>query len=70
MEATTHSLLMGIAAFEGRQLRVGDIPSAYLQAEHIPSNGRPVHIVADRYTTGLITKSMPETRATSGRTGL
>ena len=57
---TTHSLLMGIAAFEGRQLRVGDIPSAYLQAEHVPSNGRPVHIIADRYTTGLIIKAMPE----------
>ena len=57
---TTHSLLMTIAAFEGRQLRVGDIPSAYLQAEHIPSNGRPVYIIADRHTTGLIIKAMPE----------
>ena len=28
----THSILMAIAAFEGRRLRVGDIPSAYLQA--------------------------------------
>ena len=51
---------MGIAASEGRKLRVGDIPSAYLQAEHVPSNGRPVHIIADRYTTGLIVKAMPE----------
>ena len=57
---TTHSLLMGIAASEGRQLRVGDIPSAYLQADHVPSNGRPVYIVADRHTTELIIKAMPE----------
>ena len=57
---TTHSLVMGIATFEGRQLRVGDIPSAYLQAEHVPSNGRPVHIIADKYTTGLIVRAMPE----------
>ena len=54
---------MGIAAFEGRRLRVGDIPSAYLQADHIPSNGRPVFIVADRHTTELITKAMPEHQA-------
>ena len=57
---TTHSLLMAIAAFEGRKLRVGDIPSAYLQAEHVPANGRPVFIVADRHTTALIIKGMPE----------
>ena len=60
---TTHSLLMGIAAFEGRRLREGDIPSAYLQADHIPSNGRPVFIVADRHTTELIIKAMPEHQA-------
>ena len=57
---TTHSILMAIAAFEGRQLLVGDIPSAYLQADHVPANGRPVHIIADRYTTSLITEAMPE----------
>ena len=57
---TTHSILMAIAAFEGRQLRVGDIPSAYLQADHVPANGRPVFIVADRHTTELIIKAMPE----------
>ena len=58
--AATHNLVMAIAAFEGRKIRVGDIPSAYLQAEHVPSNGRPVHIVADRYVTSLIVKRMPE----------
>ena len=57
---STHSILMTIAAFEGRQLRVGDIPSAYLQAEHVPANGRPVFIVSDRHTTDLIVKAMPE----------
>ena len=61
--ATTHSLLMGIAAFEGRQLRVGDIPSAYLQADHEPSNGRPVYIISDRHTTSLIIKAMPQYRS-------
>ena len=59
---TTHSLIMGIAAFEGRKLRVGDIPSAYLQADHVPANGRTVYIVADRYVTGLIVKHLPEYR--------
>ena len=57
---TTHSLIMGIAAFEGRKLCVGDIPSAYLQADHVPANGRTVYIVADRYVTGLIVKHLPE----------
>ena len=51
---------MTIAAFEGRQLRVGDIPSAYLQADHVPADGKAVHIIADRYTTGLIVEAMPE----------
>ena len=57
---TTHSILMAIAAFEGRKILVGDIPSAYLQAEHIPANGKAVHIIADRYTTKLIVEAMPE----------
>ena len=56
----THNILMAIAAFEGRRFRVGDIPSAYLQADHVPSNGKPVYIVADRYTTALIVEAMPE----------
>ena len=57
---TTHSILMAIAAFEGRKLLVGDIPSAYLQADHVPANGKAVHIIADRYTTKLIVEAMPE----------
>ena len=57
---TTHNILMAIAAFEGRQLLVGDIPSAYLQADHVPANGKAVHIIADRYTTKLIVEAMPE----------
>ena len=57
---TTHNLIMGIAAFEGRKLRVGDIPSAYLQGDHVPSNGRPVYIIADRYVTSLIVKNLPK----------
>ena len=56
----THNILMTIAAFEWRQLLVGDIPSAYLQADHVPANGKAVHIIADRYTTRLIVESMPE----------
>ena len=38
--SATHNILMAIAAFEGRRFRVGDIPSAYLQADHVPSNGK------------------------------
>ena len=56
----THNILMAIAAFEGRQLLVGDIPSAYLQADHVPAKGKAVHIIADRYTTRLIVETMPE----------
>ena len=54
---TTHSILMTIAAFEGRKILVGDISSAYLQAEHIPANGRAVHIVADKSTSLPISTS-------------
>ena len=56
----THNMLLAIAAFEGRKILVGDIPSAYLQADHVPANGKAVYIIADRYTTSLIVESMPE----------
>ena len=56
----SHNLLMDIAAFEGRPLMVGDIPSAYLQAKHVPANGKAVYIVADRHTTSLIVEALPE----------
>ena len=58
---TTHSIVMAIAAFEGRHLQIGDIPAAYLQADHVPANGRPVYIVADKYTTSLVVKAYPDT---------
>ena len=58
--SATHNILMAIAAFEGRRFRVGDIPSAYLQADHVPSNGKPVRIIADKHTTSLIVEAMPE----------
>ena len=58
--SATHSLLLAIASKEGRKLQVGDIPSAYLQAEHKPANGQPVHIIADKHTTGIIIKTHPE----------
>lgn len=58
---TTHNIVMSIAAHEGRRLEIGDIPAAYLQADHVPANGKPVHIIADRYTTSLITKAYPGT---------
>ena len=58
--STSHSLLLAIASKEGRKLHVGDIPSAYLQADHKPANGRPVHIIADRHTTSLIVHTLPE----------
>ena len=60
--STTHSLLLAIASKEGRRLQVGDIPSAYLQAEHKPANGQPVHIIADKYTTSIIIDTFPEYR--------
>ena len=60
--STTHSLLLAIASKEGRRLQVGDIPSAYLQAEHKPANGHPVHIIADKYTTSIIIDTFPEYR--------
>ena len=50
-------------------MRVGDIPSAYLQADHVPSNGRPVYIIADRHTTDLIIKAMPEHTDLARRNG-
>ena len=59
----THSIIMAIAAFEGRRLQIGDIPAAYLQADHVPSNGKPVYIVADKHTTALIVKAYPYTAA-------
>ena len=56
---------MGIAAFEGRQLLVGDIPSAYLQAERVPADCKPVLLIADKYVTKLIVEAMPEYSQTS-----
>lgn len=57
----THSIVMAIAAFEGRKLQVGDISAAYLQADHVPANGKPVYIIADKHTTSLVVKAYPET---------
>ena len=59
----THSIIMAIAAFEGRRLQIGDIPAAYLQADHVPSNGKPVYVVADKHTTALVVKAYPDTAA-------
>ena len=59
--STTHNIVMSIAAYEGRRLQIGDIPAAYLQADHVPANGKPVHIMADRYTTSLVVKAYPKT---------
>ena len=59
--SATHSIVMAIAAFEGRRLQVGDIPAAYLQADHVPANGKPVYIIADKHTTALVTRAYPET---------
>ena len=56
----THNLLMAIASPEGRQLHVGDIPSAYLQADHKPADGKPVLIIADKHTSALIAEAHPE----------
>ena len=56
----THNLLMAIASKEGRQLHVGDIPSAYLQADHKPAEGKPVYIIADKHTSSLIAEAHPE----------
>ena len=58
--SATHGIVMAIAAFEGRELRIGDIPAAYLQAEHVPADGKPVYIIADRHTTKLIVKAYPD----------
>lgn len=58
--STTHSILLAIASKEGRKLIVGDIPSAYLQAEHKPADGRPVYIIADKHTSSLIAEAHPE----------
>ena len=55
----THNLLMTIASKEGRQLHVGDIPSAYLQADHKPADGKPVFIIADKHTRSTRTTSCP-----------
>ena len=53
-------MLLAIASKEGRKLQVGDIPSAYLQADYKPANGQHVHIIADKHTTGIIIKTHPE----------
>ena len=37
--STTHAIVLTIAAKEKRRLHVGDIPSAYLQAKHVPADG-------------------------------
>ena len=51
---------MAIAAKEKRLLRVGDIPSAYLQAEHVPADGKTTFVRADKETTRIIVKIYPD----------
>ena len=58
--ATTHAIVMAIAAKEKRPLRVGDIPSAYLQAEHVPADGKKTFVRADKETTRIIVKVYPD----------
>ena len=58
--STTHAIVMAIAAKEKRQIRVGDIPSAYLQAEHVAADGKPTFIRADKETTRIIIKVYPD----------
>ena len=58
--SASHNILMAIASKEGRQLHVGDIPSAYLQADHKPADGKPVFIIADKHTSTLIAEAHPE----------
>ena len=58
--ATTHAIVLAIAAKEKRPLRVGDIPSAYLQAKHEPADGKPTFIRADKETTRIIVKVYPD----------
>ena len=58
--STTHAIVMAIAAKEKRPIRVGDIPSAYLQAEHVPADGKTTFIRADKETTRIIVKVYPD----------
>ena len=51
---------MAIAAKEKRPIRVGDIPSAYLQAEHVLADGKTTFIRADKETTRIIVKVYPD----------
>ena len=58
--STTHAIVFAIAAKEKRPLHVGDIPSAYLQAKHVPADGSTTYIRADKDTTKIITKVYPD----------
>ena len=58
--STTHSIVFATAAKEKRPLHVDDIPSAYLQAKHIPADGRTTFIRADKETTAIIVRVYPD----------
>ena len=58
--STTHAMVFAIAAKEKRPLHVGDIPSAYLQAKHVPADGRTTFVRADKEVTALIVKVYPD----------
>ena len=58
--STTHAIVFAVAAKEKRKLHVGDIPSAYLQAKHVPADGRTTYIRADKETTAIIIKVYPD----------
>ena len=58
--STTHAIVITIAAKEKRLLHVGDIPSAYLQAKHVPADGSTTFIRADKETTAIIVKVYPD----------
>ena len=58
--AASHAILLAIAALEGRKVSVLDVPSAYLQTEHVSKSGKKVYIVADKRTTELIVRAYPD----------
>ena len=58
--STTHAIVITIAAKEKRPLRVGDIPSAYLQAKYVSADGKPTYVRADKETTSIIVRVYPD----------
>jgi Reverse transcriptase (RNA-dependent DNA polymerase) len=55
----THNMLFNIAAFTGGNIKVADVPAAYLNAAYESANGKATYIRFDKICAALAIKAYP-----------